>query len=670
MASRNTAILSIRIVANSARATAGLKKTQRNVRAVQADLNRLRQTGFTRLVGTLGKVAAMGTLVAGAAAVAGAAMGALAAGAVAASVAIGPALIAIMLGFEGIKNAAKKIQPQFDALKSAISGVFERELAPGMELLGGLMDKLTGSMTSLASTISTEFNSMMGLLDQSAGKLDLLIQGSGAFVTGFGFGMRDLVQGLIDFGAAAGPSMETFGKAIGGVLGVVGEVLSKFAEMGKVPALMDGISAAFDGFADLFGSVLTVVMDLVSAIGPEVGEAFSAIGDALEEISPHLAEFGKEFADTLVEAIKALLPSLPLLLDGFERVLDVLEILLPVIGPLAAFIADNIDAFLILASALKIVTLVMAAFNFVLALNPITLIVLAVIILITIIYQLATRTQFFQTIWEFVCNAVVTAWNWTVELIKTVWNAVVEWFKGAVEWLKAAWEGFTGFLSASWEFIKSAAQATWDWICSIVQGAIDIAKGIIDGFKAAVDTVWNGIKDVASAVWDTIKGIIQGAIDFATGVVDGFKNAGSRAFDAVKGAVDGVKSAIDWLVGAVKNVIDWLGRISFPSAPSWMSSLMGGFGAAEFTFQPATITRFLPETYQAFGAASPELTAASVFAPIGGAALKGGGGNTSITNVNITVEGAVDPVGTANQIRKILNDTDQRVGVGVTARWG
>lgn len=670
MAARKTAILSIRIVANSERATAGLKKTARNVAGLQRDLNRLKATGFNKLTGSLGKVAAMGALVAGAAAGATAGIGALAAAAVAASIAIGPALAAIMLGFEGIKNAAKQIQPQFDALKTAVSGVFERELAPGMAMLGDLMDTLTGSMMNLASTISTEFNLMMGLLDQSAGKMQTLIQGSGEFVTGFGIGMRDLVQGLIDFGAAAQPAMAAFGESLGKVVGVVGEVLTKFSEMGKVPALMAGVSAVFDGFADLLGSVLTVVLDLVTAVGPSLGSAFSAIGGALESMAPALAEFGEQFGTVLVEAVNQLLPVLPKILDGFSRVLDILVVLLPVIAPLAGFIAENIDVFIVLAATLKIVAVAVAILNLALMVGPWGLVVIAVIALVAALYWVATRTQFFQTVWETVVSALGVAWNWFVELLKSIWNGVVVWFTTSLEYWKSVWNGFTAFLSAGWEIVRTAAIAVWNGISAVIQGAIAVATTVINGFKAAATAVWNGIKSVASAVWEGIKSVISGAMDHASNMMDRFKSVGTSAFNVVKSAVGGVKSAIDWLVGAIQNVISWLGRIRFPSPPGWMSSLMGGFGAAEFTFQPASAMRFVPESYQMFTAPGPELSAAASFAPIGARFGGGGGGDTNVTNVNITVEGAVDPVGTANQIRKILNNTDQRVGVSTTATWG
>lgn len=652
-----------------------MRKLTRNVAAMQRDFQRLNQTGFPRLVNSLGRVAAMGTVVTGAIASAGGAIGALAAGAAAAAVAIGPALVTMALGFEGISNAAKAIQPQFDALRNSISGVFERELAPGMQLLGGLMDQVTGSMMNLASVMSTEFNSMMGLLDASAGKINTLIEGSANFVTGFGIGMRNLVQGFIDFGAAAAPTMQMFGQAIGSVLGVIGEVLTRFAEMGKVPALMESVSAVFSGFADLLGSVLTVVLDLVTAIGPSLGEAFTSIGQALESLSPALAEFGEQFAVTLVDAIQAILPSLPQLLDGFSRVLDILTALLPIIGPLAGFIASNIDAFLVLAAALKVATLAVAAMNFVLMLNPFTLIALAVVALVAGIYWLATRTEFFQTVWQVMCDAVSAAWEWTVNLIKTVWEAIWNGIQAVAQFVLDAIQAYISMwatvVTTIWNGIKAAAEFVWNAIQTAIQVALAAAQAVINGFKAAVEAVWNGIKAAATTVWNGIKSVIEGAINGAKTVINGFKSAGTTAFNIVKGAVNGVKNAIDWLVGAVRNVINWIGRIRFPSPPGWMSSLFGGFGAAEFTFQPAQAMRFVPDAYQAFAARGPELTAAASFGPVGSAILGGMGGNntTNVTNVNITVEGAIDPVGTANQLRKMLSDTDKRVGVGITARW-
>ena len=675
MASRNTAILSIRIVANSARATAGLRKTSRNVAALQRDFARLNQTGFPRLLNSLGRVAALGTLVAGAITSAGAAVGALAAGAVAASVAVGPALVAIMMGFEGIKNAAKQVQPQFDALKSAISGVFERELAPGMQMLGGLMDSLTGSMMNLASVISTEFNLVIGLLSDSEAKLQQLTLGSAEFVTGFGVGIRDLIQGLVDFGAAAQPAMQQFGDSLSSVLGVIGEVLTRFSEMGKVPALMDSVSQVFDGFADLLGSVLTVVLDLVTAIGPSLGQAFTSIGDALEAISPALATFGEQFAVTLVQAIEALLPSLPQLLQGFERVLDILTLLLPVIGPLAGFIARNIDVFMILAVVLKVVTVAVAALNFVLLANPIMIVVLAAMALIGVIYLLATRTQYFQTIWQNMCTVAVAVWDWVVNTIKTVWDAIWSAIQTVAQAVLTAIQAYIQawviVITTIWEGLKIAAQFVWDGIKAYIQTAMSVATTIIEAFKSAASAAWEAIKSVATSVWDGIKSAIETAINRATNVVNVFKSAGSTAFNAVKSAANGVRSAISAIVGAVQSVINWLGRIRFPSPPGWISRMMGGFGAAEFKFTPVEAMRFVPQSYQMFADRGPEISAAATYGTVSPAALGGLGGNheTNVTNVNITVEGAIDPVGTANQIKRLLDDTDRRVGVKATSRW-
>ena len=675
MASRNTAILAIRIVSNSDNAVRAIRKLQRNVAAVQRDFNRLGQTGFTRAVNGIGRMAAMGAVLTGAITSAGAAIGALAAGAVAASVAIGPALIAMALGFEGIKNAAKAIQPQFDALKTAISGVFERELAPGMQLLGNLMDTLTGSMMNLASVISTEFNLFMGVLDASSGKLQTLIQGSGEFVAGFGIGIRSLTQGLIDFGAAAQPAMGAFGEALGRVLGVVGEVLTRFSEMGKVPALMEGVSAVFNGFADLLGSVLTVVLDLVAAMGPSLGEAFTSIGSALEAISPALAEFGEQFAVVLVDAIQALLPHLPSLVESFGRVLDILTQLLPIIGPLAGFIARNADVFMVLAVALKVVTIAMAALNFVLMLNPWTLLAIAIVAVIAVIYLIATRTTWFQTIWETMCTGLQLAWDFVVNALQTAWNTlwtvITTVVQVAITVITTIIQAWVTVVTTIWNVIKTVASTVWNIITTVIQTAINVATTVINAFKSAAEAVWNGIKSVAETVWNAIKSAIETAMNIAKGAIDRFKSAGTTAFNVVKGAVNGVKNAIDWLVGAIRNVISWIGRIRFPSPPGWMSNLFGGFGAAEFTFQPANAMRFVPDAYQAFAARGPELTAAASFGPVGSAILGGMGGNntTNVTNVNITVEGAIDPVGTANQIRKLLGDTDKRVGVGITARW-
>ena len=78
----------------------------------------------------------------------------------AALAAVAVPIAAIALGFKGIKKAAETVKPAFEKMQADISGVFEKGLVPGFEIVKDtIIPGLTGSFQGLAGSLSTVFNS-------------------------------------------------------------------------------------------------------------------------------------------------------------------------------------------------------------------------------------------------------------------------------------------------------------------------------------------------------------------------------------------------------------------------------------------------------------------------------------------------------------------------------
>lgn len=134
----------------------------------------------------------------------------------------------------------------------------------------------------------------------------------------------------------------------------------------------------------------------------------------------------------------------------------------------------------------------------------------------------------------------------------------------------------------------------------------------------------------------------------ATGVIDGVKGAFSAIGGAISTAIgwfDNVASAISTVVGWVSNLIGKLGSIRWPSPPGWLSSMFGSNPIADMYATPAS-------AYGKFAAGDPAGFLRLASTPSAPAA--------PAMNVNITINGAIDPRGTADQIRGLLNH-DERV---------
>lgn len=197
---------------------------------------------------------------------------------------------------------------------------------------------------------------------------------------------------------------------------------------------------------------------------------------------------------------------------------DTLNLALPAVNAVFGFMQRNSSwvkplaiGLGLLAVALGIVTAVTWAWNAALAVNPVTWIVLGIVALIAVIVLVATKTTFFQTIWNAVWGFMkgvgrwfagpfagffVTVWNKIVAFAKGVWSAVSAyfgfwyglmgkvkgWVGGAVDWVHTKWNNLVGFIKGIPGRISGALSSMWN--------------GLKAGFKIAINYVigkWNSL---------------------------------------------------------------------------------------------------------------------------------------------------------------------------------
>jgi phage-related protein len=168
-----------------------------------------------------------------------------------------------------------------------------------------------------------------------------------------------------------------------------------------------------------------------------------------------------------------------------------------------------------------------------------------------------------------------------------------------------AFKAVLGAIKAVWNWVRS----NWPLLLAILGGPIGLAVALI-------------IKH-----WDKIKGGAQTALDTIKRVWGNVQHLLTAPFTAAWDVISGV---FDKIVGAVRNALDWIGRLKFPSPPSWLSAVIpGSFAAA-------------PVAGVGRGAAAAPRAA--------------GGGPT------IVVNGALDPEAVARQVRRLLASSDRRGG--------
>lgn len=217
---------------------------------------------------------------------------------------IGAPLGAVALGMDGIKRAAKALEPEFNRLKATVSATFETGLRP-------VFAQLKGSMDALAPSISRVATSLVGLAQQTAN-----------WVTQSG-GLR-LIQTMFDNVATAlakinlAPLIEGFVRlagneaalqALAATINQVGLALFSISQnpalnqaFAGLEAVLISVTNAFEGLVNngikLFAAAAPGIRSAIDSItnffsrfdwnslGTSVGNVFRGIADAIKGIPP------------------------------------------------------------------------------------------------------------------------------------------------------------------------------------------------------------------------------------------------------------------------------------------------------------------------------------------------------------------------------------------------
>lgn len=176
-------------------------------------------------------------------------------------------------------------------------------------------------------------------------------------------------------------------------------------------------------------------------------------------------------------------------------------------------------------------------------------------------------------------------------------------------------EGFRKIVDKVFTFVWNLIKNVFNWFKGIV-------RTVIDWVIAYFQLIWK----IWKAVFTTVVNIVRGAIDTVKGVI-------RSVIDVVKTVVNNVRDVFAKVVGFItkpfKDAMNWVKNHFRVKLPSWIPGV--GKSSAAWTVSGP----------------SPAVS-------------RGGGGGGTIT-INIT--GAVDPAGTAKQVRRLLRSDSYRVGL-------
>lgn len=196
--------------------------------------------------------------------------------------------------------------------------------------------------------------------------------------------------------------------------------------------------------------------ELAKTFGGAAKKAAETNSGVMKRNSIAIAEAQESIGALLLPAVGALAKEFQKLAPFIDENRDTIVKIVAVVATFAAAIvglnfglkayAAAVKAW---SAATKIATAIQAAFNFVMAMNPITLVVIAIVALIAILVLAYKKFDGFReivdTAFETLKNAAMTAFNWLKENWPTVLAIITGPFGLAVLAIVKNWDKITGF---------------------------------------------------------------------------------------------------------------------------------------------------------------------------------------------------------------------------------
>lgn len=277
--------------------------------------------------------------------------------------------------------------------------------------------------------------------------------------------IEELTPLLGDYAAKTGTDIETaaeaFGKATMGQGKALKAIGIDFADAGDPVAnlqqLMDGLNKQVKGFAEKDGKTAAGQAEI---LGNQYGNLQETVGSKLLPVM-------LQFTTILLG-----------LIDFVSRNSEVIIPLVAALGGLAAVVYTII-------TVTKVWTAVQAAFNAVMALNPVVLITLAIVALVAAVVIAYRESETFRDIVNGAFSAVLAViqgvWGW----VSNNWPLLLAILTGPIGLA-------VGLIIQNWETIKSGATTAFQWVGDKWQNWV---VNPILSVKNAFGGLFDGIKD-------------------------------------------------------------------------------------------------------------------------------------------------------------------------------
>lgn len=397
-----------------------------------------------------------------------------------------------------------------------------------------------------------------------------------------------------------------------------------------VPTLIDGLSELVTQLAPY---VSGVIMELEPTIEEGLQTLFGGLSSVASELQPIVADVFSFFGDAIISGLTSAIENsdFSFLLDIFDNVKTAAEEVVPVIEEIApalvtvgaavkgwqigtkiqkmvtAFDEAKVAVSLfsmglsdaeiaqgalngtlkasevlagLLTGKISLMTLAQAAaakaqaaFNAVLAANPITLVVVAIGALVGILAVLYAKNEDFrnsvngviENIWAKIEELVAWVQPYVEAAMQVIGQVVTQVITDLTPVIQSIGEAF----SAAWSLV----QTVWAWASAFFQAIFQAIVVIFTPFAPIISGFFQGAWIIIQSIWNVAVSFFQTVFDLITGVfstIDAVLSGDFQsAWESIQGIFDGVfgffstvgQNAVDGIKGGIAAV--WGGLVSF-----------------------------------------------------------------------------------------------------------
>lgn len=259
-------------------------------------------------------------------------------------------------------------------------------------------------------------------------------------------------------------------------------------------------------------------------------------------------------------------------------------------GGLAAWIKQTNLA----AGATKIWAGIQAAFNAIMALNPVVLIVAALVLLGVALVVAYKKSETFRNIVQGAFRGVASAARAVWSVIRTAFDAIKKIIGGVIDWLLHS--KIAAVLLGPWRIALGALNAL---IHGGIKGLLAYFSGLLSAITRILSGVWAVITAPFKAAWDWVKGRAKAAIDGWGSIVKWVSTALSGVWTAIVAPFKSGWTRVKTYIGNIKN--------GFSGAARRVGSTMSGVWTAivaPFKSAWSTVKTYVTNVKNAFAGAA------------------------------------------------------------------